>query len=999
MLVISDSAILGTRIMPSRIDVKYSIPDTRAEVKKRYFLSVGFGGKVKSVQLVDSYTIDKKLSSEQLQKIASMLANPIIEESSIDKPLRLSKFDWAIEVGFLPGVTDNIGATARESVEDLLKNKFKYGEAVYFSQVLFVSGKLKRADIAKIAESIYNPLIQRAEIKNFAQFIKSGGFGSKIPRVVLPEKEMVSVVDLNVSNKELRLLGKKGIPNPDGTRRGPLALELDYLLAVKNHFNRLGRNPTDVELESLAQTWSEHCKHTIFASPIDNIKGGLFRDLIKKATEKIRQKKGGNDFCLSVFKDNAGAIIFDDKFAVSHKVETHNTPSALDPYGGAITGIGGVNRDAIGFGLGAKPVINTYGFCFADPRDERILYRDEKLTQKMLTSRRIMEGVVAGINTGGNCSGIPTPQGFVFFEKRFIGKPLVFAGTVGLIPRKIGNKLGYEKKANPGNYIIMIGGRVGQDGIHGATFSSEGLDEGSPAGAVQIGDPITQKKFSDAVVKEARDRELFTSITDNGAGGLSSAVGEMAKESGGCEVWLNKVPLKYPGLQPWKIWISESQERMTLAVPKSKWIEFKELMGKRGVEATVIGKFTDSGRCVVSYKDQTVMDISLDFLHNGLPIKQLKTKPVKKVKTSLSVPENKDLNKTLVEMLKGSNVASFEFISAQYDHEVQAGSVIKPLQGRARVNGDATVTRPVLDSLKGVVLSQGLYPTYSDINTYDMAAASIDTAIRNAVAVGGNPDNLALLDNFCWTESDKPERLYQLKKAVQACYDYSIAYGTPFISGKDSMFNDFSGFDEKGQKVKISVPPTLLISSIGVMDDVTRAVSLDVKFPGDLIYILGETAEELGSSEYLSYLSKKGGRLPRVDAKKNLRLYRALWRAINNKLVASSISVGRGGLGIALAKMAIAGGLGLEVALKDIPSRTRRQDFTLFSESQGRIAVTVSPKNSGKFEEMMKGNVFAKIGKVTRSDKIIIQGRNNESLVNISLNQPERAYKSTFRDY
>ena len=445
--------------------------------------------------------------------------------------------------------------------------------------------------------------------------------GIEIPQVKLNQRVKIDEVDLDISDNELIKIGKSGIVNRDGSRRGPLALDLIYLKTIRDYFYARGRNPTDIELESIAQTWSEHCHHTIFADPIDEIKDGLFNYFIKRATIEIRKKKGKKDLCTSVFTDNSGSFKFDKDYIVSHKVETHNSPSALDPFGGAITGIVGVNRDAIGFDMGAKPILNYYGFCFADPNLKLPLFRDKEKKQPLLSPRRIMDGVVAGVNSGGNCSGIPTPQGFVYFDNHYQGKPLVFVGTMGLLPMKSSA----VKKAHPGDYIVVIGGRVGQDGIHGATFSSEALTSGSPAGAVQIGDPITQKKLSDAVVKEARDLHLYNSITDNGAGGISCSVSEMAKECGGFVVDLEKVPLKYPNLEPWKIWISESQERMTLAVPKEKWDSFNDLMKRRGVEATVIGVFTKSEKCIVTYHDKTIMNVSMKFLHYGLPQRPMKT--------------------------------------------------------------------------------------------------------------------------------------------------------------------------------------------------------------------------------------------------------------------------------------------------------------------------------------------------------------------------------------
>ncbi|MBI2011882.1 phosphoribosylformylglycinamidine synthase [Candidatus Daviesbacteria bacterium] len=990
--------------MVARIEVYSKVEDTRAKVLLKNLSKL-----VKKVWVVDVYTIVNKLNIKQLKLIANALTNPVSqtvnilvdkksEQSfSLNKTSFKEKFKFAIEVGFLPGVTDNVSNTVKEIAEDLLKVKFKNEENVYTSQITFVDGTIDQDDAKEIGQNLANTLIQRIHIKNFENYKNDKGMGFTVPKVTLDKNIEVLEVDLEIPDEELLRIGEDGILGKDEKRHGPLALDLDYLKAIQGYFRKIKRKPTDVELETLAQTWSEHCKHTIFADPIDDIQEGIFKTYIKRATEKIRQKNAKKDICVSVFSDNSGAIEFNKDFLITHKVETHNTPSALDPFGGAVTGIVGVNRDTIGFGLGAKPIANTFGFCFASPFKETHLYRDEAMTQKMLSPKRILEGVVSGVNFGGNCSGIPTPQGFLFFDDRYGGKPLVFVGTVGLIPKKSGQKKAFKKKAENGDFIVMVGGKVGIDGIHGATFSSEALTKGSPVSAVQIGDPITQKKFSDAIVKEARDLNLFNSITDNGAGGLSSSVGEMAKQSNGCKVYLDKVPLKYPGLDPWQIWISESQERMTLAVPKKNWKIFSKLMLKRGVEATIIGEFISSGKCQVFYKNKLIVDLSLNFLHNGLPKKHLKTKLSKKEIPEIKFSQPKNLIDIFLKMLGRLNIAGFEFISSQYDHEVQANSLIKPLQGRGRVNGDATIIKPLLNLSEGVVLSQGIYPSYSDIDTYNMAAAAIDTAIRNAITVGVNPEKLALLDNFCWCSSNEAERLGQLKLAAKACYDFAISFKTPFISGKDSMFNDFKGFDKDGLPIKISIPPTLLISSIGIIDDVKKAISLDFKFPGDLIYLLGETFDELGGSEYLSFINHKGGSVPKVDANKNKKLYLKLYQAIEYGLIVSGQSIGRGGLIIALAKKAMGGMLGAEIYLNNLPGKQTRMDYILFSESQGRILVTINPKNKKKFENLMRSVSFKKIGKV-RGDSLLIV-KNNASSIETTTDEMLKMYKGTFKGF
>ncbi len=882
---------------------------------------------------INCYTISHKFSHQKLVQIANALTNPILEQFSINKMPQVGKFHYAVEIGFKPGVTDNVAHTVKETIIDLLHLKNTKGLEIYTSKIYF-------------KPQPYNPLIERAYINN------KGNFPNKVPKVVLKKQTSVKTINLNVVDEGLERISKEGV----------LALDLASMKAIQAHFSKLKRNPTDIELESLAQTWSEHCKHTIFASPIDDISEGLYKTYIKGATNLIRKNKGAKDFCVSVFSDNAGGIIFDKDYLITHKVETHNTPSLLDPFGGAMTGIVGVNRDTIGFGLGGKPVANTYGFCLGEPEDKRPLFLDKENKQRMLLPERIMKGVIKGVNVGGNCSGIPTLSGFIKFDERYRGKPLIFAGTVGLIPRKIGGKLSHIKSARAGDYVVMVGGRVGADGIHGATFSSVALDVNSPATAVQIGDPITQKKFSDAIIKEARDMNLYNSITDNGAGGLSCSVAEMAKECGGAKVFIEKIPLKYPGLRPWEIWISESQERMTLAVPKKNWKKFQKLMESRGVEATVIGEFTNSGKCIVMHKGKKIMDLDMEFLHNGLPKHHLTTSSVNPTHTEPKIISKADYSKTLENLLNDKNVSGFSFISKQYDHEVQASSVLKPTSGRGMINTDAQVFKPVLSSNKGVALSSALYPSYGDISAYHMAACALDTAIRNIVCAGGTLSHLAILDNFCWCSSNDKVRLGELVDTVKACYDYAVGYGTPFISGKDSMFNDFKGFDEKGNPVNISIPPTLLISAIGVMQDIYKTVSPEFKNVGDVIYLLGETNNELD--------------VPKVNLEKNLQTYLALEKAIQKELVSSALSITLGGLGVALSKASIGGMLGCEVNIKNLAGNASTSYTKLFSESQGRVLISVSPKNLKAFEKIMKNISYTKLGKTIKNGKLIIFDKN-----------------------
>ena len=978
-----------------RIEITMTVEDARSALLLARLDALALPERVRNVTIVDVYLIDKEFSFDHLNRIGSMLCNPVSHRFSIDVPAVTGGFDIAIEIGFLPGVTDNVAATTRDEIEDLLGLRFAVSEGVYSSRLMLIGGLRDPASAQLVVDGLSNRLIQRANVKTLGQFTTDGGMGMSVPRVLDQKSAGVSTVDLDVSDDELMVIGRDGIGDGGG-RRGPLSLDLLSMKAIQRYFRDAGRQPTDVELESIAQTWSEHCKHTIFADPIDEIEGGLYRSYIKRATEQIRANKGDRDFCVSVFTDNAGAVVFDDDFLITHKVETHNSPSALDPFGGAITGIVGVNRDAIGFGLGAKPVANVYGFCFGDPNDDETLYRDPGLTTPMLSPKRILEGVVEGVNHGGNTSGIPTPQGFVYFDDCYRGKPLVFVGTVGFLPRRLNGVDATEKAARPGDYIVMAGGRVGKDGIHGATFSSEAITSGSPVTAVQIGDPITQKKLSDAIVKEARQLNLYSSITDNGAGGLSCSVAEMARECGGCRVELEKVPLKYPGLAPWEIWISESQERMTLAVPPDKWDAFADLMRRRGVEATRIGVFTRDPMCLVTFNGEAVQQLEMNFLHNGLPQKPMTTRRPERKRTSSVRTRVEDLSGALLEMVGRKNLASFAFISSQFDHDVQGGSALKPLQGRGRVNGLASAFRPRLDSPAGAIVSQALFPSYTGVDPYQMAAHAIDAAIRNVVAAGADVDRIALLDNFCWCDSTNPERLWELKEAARACYDIAVAFSAPFISGKDSMFNDFRGFDASGYPVSISIQPTLLISSLGLVEDVAKTVSLEFKRAGDLIVLLGETRDALAGSEYLAMRgeSSDGEQLAVVDAFANRSVYTAINRLTTARLLASAQSVGRGGLGIALALSAIGGMRGASV---ELPNELGGE-AALFSESAGRVLVSVRPDDVVRFREIVSSIPHSFIGETNAGGQLEI-GKSGGTLTCISVEELYSRYHRTFAGY
>ena len=788
-----------------------------------------------------------------------------------------------------------------------------------------------------------------------------------------------------------------------------LALSLPEMRAMQAYFREsaerrqtygLGNAPTDVELEVLAQTWSEHCKHKIFNSTIhyQDDSGGsttihsLFKTYIVRATEEIGQQV---DWLLSVFHDNAGVIKFNDQWNLVMKVETHNTPSALDPYAGAITGIVGVNRDPFGTGKGCRLLFNTDVLCFAPPDYAR------SLPPRLLHPKRVFKGVHRGIKDGANQSGIPDINGAVVFDERFLGKPLVFCGTGGLMPAEIGGAPAHLKQANAGDYIVMVGGRIGKDGIHGATFSSRELSEVSPASAVQIGDPITQKKMFDFLL-EARDHQLYTCITDNGAGGLSSSVGEMAQFSNGCELHLERAPLKYPGLDPWEILLSESQERMTLAVPPQHLATFLHLATRRQVEATPLGTFTNTGLFHVLYNGKTVALLDMEFLHHGLPEMQLKAhwQPPHFPEPSFSCPA--DLTDSLLQMLGRLNICSKEWVIRQYDHEVQGRSVIKPLVGLHNDGpSDAAVLRPLLDSMAGVVIANGICPRYGDIDTYHMVACAIDEAIRNAIAVGGSLGHLAGLDNFCWPDPVQSEKtpdgaykLAQLVRANQALYDYCTAYGVPCISGKDSMKNDYHI-----GATKISVPPTLLFSVIGCMSDVRHAVTMDVKQPGDLVFILGETRAELGASEYYALHDAIGNRVPQVDAQRARVLYEALSRAMQCGLVSACHDCSDGGFGIAAAEMAFAGGFGMHLDLRAMPreSAIDRDDILLYSETASRFVVAVPQMHRKAFFELLGACTLGELGRVLDTPDFVVVGLSGNTIIRSDIAQLKEVWQRPLR--
>ena len=752
-----------------------------------------------------------------------------------------------------------------------------------------------------------------------------------------------------------------------------LGLSLQEMKTIQVYFKAEGRNPTDVELQTISQTWSEHCYHKTFKGKIQI--GGkeidsLFKTFIAKATKEINPP-----WCFSVFEDNAGIVRFDKGYGIAAKVETHNHPSAVEPFGGAATGVGGVIRDILG--VWADPIACTDVLGFG-PLD----YDYNKLPAGVKHPKYVYMGVTAGISAYGNNMGIPTVNGAIYFDESYTGNVTVYCGCIGLLPL---NK--FIKNAKPEHIIVLAGGKTGRDGIHGVTFASAELTEKSEEisrPAVQIADPIEEEKVKRAII-EIRDLQQASAITDLGGGGLSSAVGETAEKFDcGTIIELSKVPLKYQGLAPWEIYISESQERMLLTVPPENLERVMSIFEKEDVQATAIGKLTTQRRLQLNFHGEKVADMDMAFLFN--PCKSVKTATIEI--PSFTEPEfsqSENLTEALLQLLSAPNIASKESVVRTYDHEVKGNTTLKPLQGEYAGPNDAAVLKPLDDSWKGLAISCGMNPNYGKIDAYWMAASAIDEAVRNNIAVGGR--RIALLDNFTWGNPEKPERLGSLVRACEACYDFAKAFRTPFISGKDSLYNE----SPLGP-----VTPTLLITAVGIIPNIQFTTSMDLKAPGNLLYIIGDTFNELGGSEYYKLKGYLGASVPKVKGAKAKRTFRAVTKAIDLGLIKSCHDLSEGGLAVAAAEMAFAGGYGLELDLGNVPGKAlERNDFVLFSESNSRFLIEVPEKDRKEFEALMKGKNCAHIGKVTKDEKLLIHGLNQKIVVDASLAELRHSWKRT----
>jgi len=967
-----------------------------------------FGLVLDQVRTVQVLTIDAGLTDDQRERIRTeVFTNPVTQVSSF-APLP-EPFDWVVWVGFRPGVRDNPGATALEAIEDCLGVHLPPGAAVYTSKRYCIQAKnLDRADVDRIAgELLANDIIQQWRIFDRGEWDPRTGIGIIIPKVILDHTPTVATVPIS-SDQELQAISDAR----------SLALNPNDIPVIRSYFRdpavREARravgldDPTDVELEYISQARSDHCNHNTFRGRFDyrDLSTGdvetvdnLFKTCIEAPTLALKARK---DWVVSVLWDNAGAGRLDADHYYVITGETHNSPSNMEAYGGAITGIVGVYRDPLGTGKGAKLIMGAYGYCVG-PRN----YAGD--LRPRLHPRRLLDGVIEGVRDGGNKSGIPTPFGQVLFHPGYLGKCLVFVTALGLMPARVAGTPAEEKVTSPGDLVIMCGGRVGKDGIHGVTASSEVFSEHTPAGHVQIGDPYTQKKMHDFLL-EARDAGLIRFVTDNGGGGLSSSVGESARYSNGALIDLEKVPLKYEGLDQWEIWVSESQERMTVAVAPEDLEAFMALSRRHAVESTVIGRYTDSGKLHIRYEGRTCAYVDLSLLESGFPQWTFEAHWQPPEHRGLCEPvlgEPTDYNALVLAMLARPNICAKNWIARQYDHEVQGTSVIKPLIGAGRdVPPDAVVIRPVLTSSRGLVFTQALIPQYSAIDAYHMTGCTIDEAVRRIIATGGDPAHIGGVDNFCWPniqyDAEKnPDGRFKAAQLVRACKalrESCLAYGIPLLSGKDSMYVDGHLPGRFGERHKVSALETLQFSAVSIIDDITRCVTMDLKAPGDIVYVLGLTRAELGASEYYELFGKIGCRVPQAHPGSFLPLYHALAKAIGKGLVASAHGVYRGGLGVHLSLAAIGGRLGATVNLDQVPADgALRPDRLLFSESAGRFVVTVAPSQRRAFESLFTGLPLAAIGTVTAEATLEIRS-GPQALVRLPVEQLVASWKGPFGD-
>ncbi|GCE10748.1 phosphoribosylformylglycinamidine synthase subunit PurL [Tengunoibacter tsumagoiensis] len=971
---------------------------------------ISAGGSQPKLRTAQLYRLSGQLSATQLAQLTEqLLVDAVVQEAHItpsEQTPQNTPTGHIVDVFFHAGVTDTLAESVLAGAAMLNISGLEHVET---GRRFILDERLSEPDLHTIAQALlYNGVIQHYTVQTVQD--QQQGRTPELKSVTATEQAEQSIVRTiplsQMTDEQLLAVSKEGL----------LSLNLAEMQAIQQHYQSQGREPTDVELETLAQTWSEHCSHKTFKATVNyrelDAQGnevesetirGLLKSYIMRATNEVNP-----DWLVSAFSDNAGIIRLTETQDIAFKVETHNHPSAIEPFGGANTGVGGVIRDVVG--VSAEPIACTDVLCFG-PQD----VSSEALPAGILTPRRIASGVVSGVRDYGNKMGIPTVNGAVLYDPGYIYNPLVFCGCLGILPHG-----SHPNNVQPGDLIVSLGGRTGRDGVHGATFSSGemSLEINTQAGtAVQIGAPITEKKVTD-VILQARDRQLYSAITDCGAGGFSSAIGEMGAKTG-AKVELSHAPLKYQGLAPWEIWLSEAQERMIIAVPPTKIDELLAICAIEEVEATILGTFTGDHRLTLTYHDQVVADMDMEFLHDGLPSRTLDAvwkRPhlEEEMRRAQSITEDthvaallSSLNPTLISLLRHPNIASKEEIVRRYDHEVRGATVGKPLVGRSKNGpGDAAVLQPLIgeDAKAGVVLSNGVNPLYGKYDAYHMTVNAVDEALRNLTAVGGDVARTAILDNFCWGNPTDPEQLGTLVRAVKGCYDAGVGFGVPFISGKDSLNNEYRA---NGQR--LPVIPTILISAVSVIDDVTPTIDMSLKAPGNMLFLIGKTRNELSGSHYAEVIDPASfsqhfpyTEVPQVEIPRAYNTMKALGEAIRSGLVRSCHDLSEGGLAVAAAEMALAGHLGVTLSLEHITVKSAvnlqhsAETITrLFSESPSRFIVEIAPEQWGSFERFMRDRQVADItyiGKVTQSSRFIANHGEDE-LINLSVNELQDAWK------
>lgn len=978
--------------------------------------------KVRSSQIYTLY--GPELDSGQLKRASGLVHHEVTQKALINQPIDPQDWDFVRRRDFKPGVTDNAARVLKKDLELIGLNDFE----VFTSEVNYIQGEYDDSDKSvreRLERLESNPLIHEITIEKKEMFEEKGGFEKKIHPVILPPRQNMYMIGLeNMHHEELCRTGKEGTLDTDLTRNplqergGTLALAKDYLLAIKEYSlsegNTRGQNKkgflTNVELEVLAQMWSEHCRHSLYNASIEENENGIFEEFIKKPTKKVLESKP--HLGISIFKDNAGVFKFNEKWNLAVKNETHNTPSALDPYGGAITGIVGVNRDPKGTGLGAELIANSLYYFLGHKNDRKRYFKDKQLTQLLLNPKQIFSGVVKGVEHGGNQMGIPINLGELVEHERYNGKPIVGVGSIGRIPPTINGKPSEEKHIDAGDRLYIVGGRAGVDGIHGATFSSEGLHSNSPVTAVQIGDAYTQKKMFDALL-ELRDRGFIKYITDLGAGGVCCASLEMAEEVGGAlgglDIDLDKLQQKYPGMTATELLMNESQERMAIAVNVNNTVnennkqEIEAILKKHEVEFSDIGEFNNSGRAEIYANKEKVVDLDMDFIHHGFPKRELHPAEYR-----LTDDEERDLRGKLnsafeeivngceseeerirqefYEMLERPNLGSVALFMDRMDSTVKGLSVQHCIHGIGRISTRSACITPDITSSEGLIQSYGHTERQSYIDSEKMGVNAFLRSIGNNVALGGRLDWMVATDQALWQSSDDPTYQKMLIEANRGMAKVIEGCEVPVISGKDSMYNHATMFDENGNSVKRGVFPTILMTTFAKIDDVSNITTIDAKEEGDYVYVAGSrTKADMGGSEYYNWLSERTGtefNIGRVSSESIEDVFETFGKmnnACNERLLNSAAYVEAGGLMTAIKNTAMAGEKGIEfdIDMLDKEEGMRLHEI-MYGETEGRFLVTVSEANKARFEELFAGKC-SPIG-VIKGDEIKMKYGGNEML-------------------